>query len=190
MQTSVPLPRNIVLIGFMGCGKSTVGRELHDLLGYPLIDTDTVIENRAGKPISRIFADEGEEAFRELETGLLRELHADTGKRCIIATGGGIVIRPENREWLRLLGYVVWLRAPRHLILKRTRRNTARPLLATEDPAERIRTLLDERGPWYLECAHLQLDTAGLNSREVATGILESARYYFTTQQPPPCPPP
>lgn len=191
MQASQAVSSNIVLIGFMGCGKSTVGRELHTMLGYPLVDTDTVVEERAGKPISRIFADEGEEAFRDLESGVLRDLAADTTHPHIIATGGGIVTRPENREVLHRLGYVVWLRAPLHVILNRTRRNNARPLLQTDDPAERVRTLLALREPWYRETSHLQLDTAGLTSREIATGILECARYFFATQQsqPPPCPP-
>jgi len=189
MQPSAAIPHNIVLIGFMGCGKSTVGRELHGLLGYPLVDTDAVIEGRAGKAISRIFDDEAEAEFRQSEHGSLRERTADHTNPRIIATGGGIVTRPENRELLQHLGYVVWLRAPVSTILRRTRRNSSRPLLQTEDPAARIRSLLDQREPWYRESAHLQLDTAGLDSRELATGILESARYFFATQQPPPCQP-
>lgn len=190
MQASAPIPRNIVLIGFMGSGKSTVGRELHTILGYPLVDTDALIESRAGKPITRIFEDDGESAFRDLESGLLHELAEMTTAAHIIATGGGIVTRPENRECLKRLGYVVWLRAPVGVILHRTRRNHERPLLHTEDPAERIKTLLQQREPWYRESAHLQLDTTGLDSREIATGILESARYYFSTHPDPPCPEP
>lgn len=190
MQHADSIPHNLVLIGFMGCGKTTVGRELHGLLGYQLVDTDAVIEGRAGLPITRIFAEQGEEAFREMETGLLRELTAAEPIPRIISTGGGIVARAENRDLLRHLGYVVWLRAPASVILRRTRRNQSRPLLQTEDPATRIRLLLDEREPWYRESAHLTLDTAGLDSRELATGILESARYFFATQPPPSCPPP
>lgn len=190
MQTPHADHSNIVLIGFMGCGKSTVGRELHTMMGYPLVDTDAVIEEFAGKSISRIFADEGEETFRDLESRVIRELEHDGASPRIIATGGGIVARAENREALRQLGYVVWLRAPVHVILNRTRRNTSRPLLQTDDPADRVRTLLAEREPWYRETSHLQLDTAGLTSREIATGILESARYFFGTRPTnPPCPP-
>lgn len=183
MHASGRIPHNIVIIGFMGCGKSTVGRELLDLLGYPLVDTDAVIEQRAGKPISRIFADEGEEIFRQAETDLLRELAAGPAAPQIIATGGGIVIRPENRAIIRGLGYVVWLHAPVATIVRRTCRNNARPLLQTEDPAARIKILLEQREPWYRECAHLCLDTAGLDSRELAVGILESARVFFTSHQ-------
>lgn len=190
MPQSAPIPRNIVLIGFMGCGKSTVGRELHAILGYPLVDTDAVIEARAGKPISRIFEEDGETAFRDLETALLRELADTSPAGHIIATGGGVVVRPENRAYLQHLGYVVWLRAPASVIVKRTQRSNHRPLLETENPADFIHTLLAQREPWYRESAHLQLDTGGLTSREIATGILESARYFFANHPDPPCPEP
>ena len=184
MNPPTPRSENIVLIGFMGCGKSTVGRELHQRLGYPLVDMDQVIEQRAGKPITAIFADEGEAAFREMESALLRELAADHTARRIISTGGGVVGREENRVLLRQLGYVVWLDAPLEVILERTGRNRQRPLLHTDDPAARISALLAERLPLYQESAHLKLDTAGLNSGELATGILECARYFFSQPQP------
>jgi shikimate kinase len=180
MNADAQPPKNIVLVGFMGSGKSTVGRELHHLLGYPLVDMDQTIEQRAGKPITAIFADSGEEAFRELETGLLRELAAPDAPRRIISTGGGVVGRPENRELLRKLGYVVWLKAPVEVLLERTGRNRDRPLLHTENPRARIEALLGIREPWYREAAHLEVDTHGLDSGEIATGILESARYFFT----------
>lgn len=180
MNEGGEMPKNIVLIGFMGCGKSTVGRELHQRLGYPLVDMDQVIERTAGKPISRIFEEEGEAAFRDRETALLRELLEPTGIRRIISTGGGVVVRPENRQLLRRLGYVVWLHAPFGALVERTSRNHHRPLLRTEDPAEKIRTLLEQRKPWYAEAAHLKIETAGLDSTETATGILECARYHFT----------
>lgn len=164
----------------MGCGKSTVGRELHQRLGYPLVDMDQQIEEKAGKAITEIFADEGELAFRDMETALLREFNDPEAPRRIISTGGGVIGRAENRELLRTLGYVVWLDAPASVILARTGKNRSRPLLNTEDPAARIRALMDERMPSYQETAHLKLDTAGLDSSEVATGILECARYFFT----------
>ncbi len=173
-------PRNIVLIGFMGSGKSTVGRVLHKRLGYPLLDMDSVIEQRAGKPITEIFAQQGEAAFRDMETALLEELMERTADRRIISTGGGIVVREGNRPLLRKLGYVVWLHAPVEVILERTGKNRDRPLLHTVDPAERVRTLMEERKPWYRETAHLRVDVAGLDCDELASGILESARYFFT----------
>jgi len=182
MNESKAPPKNIVLIGFMGCGKSTVGRELHQKLGYPLVDMDQVIEQRAGKPITAIFAQNGEGAFREMETKLLEELNAPNPLRRIISTGGGVVGSAGNRALLRRLGYVVWLDAPMAVILDRTARNRERPLLDTEDPVARIHALMEVRRPLYQEVSHLKVDTAGLDSGELATGILESARYFFAQQ--------
>lgn len=183
MNRTESLPKNLLLIGFMGCGKSTVGRELHRRLNYPFIDTDHEIETRVGRRIKEIFAGEGgEPEFRDMETTLLREL-ADTsvdGTRRIISTGGGICGREENRSLLRRLGYVVWLHAPIELIIDRTSKSQDRPLLNTEDPAGRIRTLMEEREPLYREAAHLDIDTTGLDFKEISVGILESARYFFT----------
>jgi shikimate kinase len=173
-------PKNLVLIGFMGSGKSTVGRELNGRLGYELVDMDTVIEQREGRPITRIFEERGEEYFRNLETKLLRELSAPSEPRRIISTGGGVIGREENRELLRRMGYVVWLHAPVEVIAERTGRNRDRPLLHTDDPLGKISALLEKRKPWYRETAHLKVDTADLDCGEIATGILESARYFFT----------
>lgn len=180
MNESQTPPKNIVLIGFMGSGKSTVGRELHQRLGYPLVDMDQVIEQRAGKSIAAIFAAVGEEGFRDMETHLLEELNDTAAPRRIISTGGGVIGRKENRTILRHLGYVVWLHAPTAVILDRTAKNRERPLLHTEDPAVRIESLLAVRKPLYAETAHIKIETAGLDCKELATGILESARYFFT----------
>ena len=180
MQQAKSVLNNIVLIGFMGCGKSTISRELQRLLGYPLTDMDAIIEQRAGKPITRTFEEDGEAAFRDMESALLAELAAADHPPQIIATGGGVVIRPENRQRLQHLGYVVWLCAPPQVILSRTRHSQDRPLLHGENQATRITELLAQREPWYRQCAHLTVDTAGLSSREIASGILESARYFFT----------
>lgn len=166
----------------MGCGKSTVGRELHHRLGDPLVDMDQIIEQRVGKPITAIFADDGESVFRDMETALLRELSDSAAPRRIISTGGGVVGRAENRTLLRNLGYVVWLHAPAAVILKRTAKNQSRPLLHTEDPTAKIQALMVEREPLYQETAHLKLDTAGLRCGELATGILECTRYFFNNR--------
>ena len=174
------LPENIVLIGFMGCGKSTVGRELQHRLGYELVDMDHEIEQRAGKPITAIFEDVGEPAFREMETAVLKDLARETQRQRIISTGGGVVGREESRALLRRMGYVVWLAAPVEVILDRTAKSRTRPLLHTEDPATKIQHLMVEREPLYQETAHFKLDTAGLDSKELATGILECARYFFS----------
>ena len=180
MNESQPPPKNIVLIGFMGSGKSTVGRELNHRLGYPLVDMDHAIERKAGKPITAIFAEDGEQAFRDMETRLLEELMDPAAPRRIISTGGGVIGREGNRALLRQLGYVVWLHAPLALILERTAKNRERPLLHTDNPRERIEALMAARKPLYSETAHLRIDTSGLDCAELATGILESARYFFT----------
>jgi shikimate kinase len=180
MNHSEATPKNIVLIGFMGSGKSTIGRELHQRLGYQLMDFDQMIEEKLGKKITEIFRDEGETFFRDLETQLLTEIAQITGVRHIISTGGGVVVRPENRELLHKLGYVVWLNAKPNVIYERTSRNRERPLLQTENPRESIKQLMELREPWYRETAHLTVDTSGLESHEIAAGILESARYFFT----------
>lgn len=179
MNESQTPPKNIVLIGFMGSGKSTVGRELHHRLGYPLVDMDQVIEMRTRKSIRTIFEKMGEEAFREMETTLLKELIDPTVPRRIISTGGGVIGRERNRIMLRQLGYVVWLNAPLKVLLDRTAKNLDRPLLHVDDPASKIEALMTVRKPLYAETAHLKIDTAELDSDEIATGILESARYFF-----------
>ncbi|MGD7652697.1 MAG: shikimate kinase [Verrucomicrobiales bacterium] len=183
MNTPTTTPKNIVLIGFMGCGKSTVGRELHKNLGYQLVDMDHIIEERAGKPITKIFQQDGETAFRDQESSLLRELCQPGNPRRIISTGGGIIGRHENRELLRNLGYVVWLNAPRDTIIKRTLKHKTRPLLNTSDAADQITRLMAERHPLYAETAHLEVDTTGLSSYEVASGLLDCARYYFNNPE-------
>jgi shikimate kinase len=183
MNESTAMPENLVLIGFMGSGKSTVGRELERRLHYPLVDTDQVIEARAGQPIAGIFAgDGGEPAFRAMEAELLAELvdvSVADGQRRIISTGGGICTRAANRGLMRRLGFVVWLHAPFEVIFERTSKNNDRPLLHTPDPAGRIRELMAAREADYRDTAHLDIDTSGLNFDEIATGILESARYFF-----------
>jgi shikimate kinase len=182
MNSVEDLPKNIVLIGLMGCGKSTIGRKLQTMLGYPLVDTDQLIEEKAGCSISEIFDKRGEPYFRELESAVLHELSAPGTPRRIIATGGGVVGRRQNRKLLASLGYVVWLQAPVDVILQRTGRNRDRPLLQTGDPREKIEKLLVERSPLYREIADLSLETAGLEMEEIACGILESARYHFAAK--------
>ena len=165
----------------MGCGKSTVGRKLSEMLGYPLVDTDDLIERKARMPITRIFAERGEDYFRQLEAAVLQELAAPGSPRRIISTGGGIVTRKGNRRQLSTLGYVVWLKVAPEEIMKRTARNNDRPLLRTEDPERKIRDMMEVRLPLYEQCADLALDTKGLDASEVACGILECARYHFAS---------
>ena len=177
-ESEQPL-QNIVLVGFMGSGKSSIGRELHQNLGYELIDTDQVIEQQAGKSIPEIFDQEGEAAFRHYETELLEQLKTKQTSHHIISTGGGMVCSPKNRCLLRELGFVVWLQCSTKEILERTSQNKNRPLLQCDDPMHAISSLLQERSPYYQDTAHLEVNTTGLSLDEVSCGILESARYYY-----------
>lgn len=181
MNSGGTLPKNIILIGFMGCGKSTIGRHLERMLGYPLVDTDTLIEEKTEMRIPQLFSKRGECYFRELEGAILHQLSSPNAPRRIISTGGGIVVRKRNRSLLKELGYVVWLHAPVETILERTSRNRNRPLLNTPNPREKVDALLSERQPLYQSCSHLRIETTGLDAKEVACGILESARYYFAS---------
>ena len=145
--------RNVYLVGMMAVGKTTVGRHLASRLDLTFHDTDKVIENRAGADVSWIFELEGEERFREREHQVIEEL--TRRERVLLATGGGAVLREENRALLRATGIVVYLRSGVDLILERTRSDHRRPLLQVDDVRERIETLTAERGPLYESVAHL-----------------------------------
>jgi shikimate kinase len=162
----------IVLVGFMGAGKSSVGRTLARLSGLPRFDTDEIVAARFGLTVSEIFEKHGEETFREAETEALREV---VGKgTAIIVTGGGMVLRPENRQLLRELGTVVHLAADEETLYKRISRRATRPLLRTENPRATLSELLRARLPHYREVADLEVDTSLLSHDEVARRILES----------------
>ncbi len=162
---------NVVLIGFMGTGKTAVGQKVASQLGCEFMDTDTLIEAHAGRPIPRIFAEDGEEAFRRLEAEVVAAASASMG--VVIATGGGVVLRAENMQRLRQNGVIIALRADPRAILARvgTGGGEARPLLGS-DPEERIRRLLQERDALYQD-ADLTLDTSMLSLDEAASRILE-----------------
>ncbi len=179
------LPRqpNILLIGLMGSGKSTVGRIVAQMIGFQFIDTDALIVETTGRTIPEIFSDEGEEGFRRRESAALRSL---LGKRgCVIATGGGIVTRSENLPLLRHLGYVVWLDADPERLAIRTAMNNNRPLLAGEEsPKAKLERLLIMRKPLYKKLADLRIQTAELTPQETAYGVMESARVFFAKMKP------
>jgi 3-dehydroquinate dehydratase-2 len=149
--------KNLVLIGFMGSGKTSVGLKLSYRMRMPVEDTDKLIERKAGKTISAIFDEEGEDAFREKETALLREL-AEKNFRCIYSVGGGTPVRPENRELLRQLGTVIYLRIRPETVYERLKGDTTRPLLQCEDPLQKIRQLLEARREAYESCADIIID--------------------------------
>ncbi len=175
------LPRqNIVLIGFMGSGKSSVGRLIAGRLGFQFVDTDALIVQRAGMEIAQIFAREGEERFRDLETAALESLaHRE---RCVIATGGGVVLRERNRELLRELGFVVLLTASEEVIFERVSRNTKRPLLQTENPRATVSAMLAARQPAYAAAAQWTLDNSTLSHASTAEAVIAEARRVFAWQ--------
>ncbi len=150
----------VSLIGMPGSGKSTVGKEVAHRLGLAFADCDKAIEHRAGCSIAALFEREGEGAFRDLESQVLASLVAQGPS--VIATGGGIVLRPGNRELLRTRTRCVYLRAGPDLLWKRVRRDRRRPLLQVDDPQRRLREMSAEREPLYEETAHLLIDSEGL----------------------------
>jgi shikimate kinase len=161
--------RSIVLIGFMGTGKSAVGRLLASQEGWPRFDTDEMIATTLKMPISEIFVRLGEEQFREQETAVLETL--EVVQPSIIVTGGGAVMRSRNVARLRELGSLVCLTADPPTLLKRLGRRSNRPLLRTENPAETMRALLREREPFYHEAADFTVDTSALSHDQVAQSI-------------------
>lgn len=146
----------IVLVGMMGAGKSTVGRELARRHGLAFIDCDHELEARTGVKIATIFEIEGEDGFRRRETHLIDELIDAAG--VVLGTGGGIVLRAENREILQRRGIVVYLNVPPRVLWERTRHDRSRPLLQVPNPRERIETLHRERDPLYREVADIVVE--------------------------------
>ena len=163
--------RSLVLIGFMGSGKTSVGLKLSYKLRMAVEDTDKLIERREGKSISEIFADQGEEYFRQLETGLLSELSEQKFQR-IYSVGGGTPVREKNRELLKKLGTVVYLRIRPETVYERLKNDTARPLLQCEDPLKRIRELLESRKEFYEDCADVIIDVDDLSMDAILGKII------------------
>ena len=161
----------IVLIGFMGAGKSSVGRALARRTGLPLFDIDALVSERRGSSIAVIFALDGEDEFRACETAVLAGISAQPA---IIVTGGGIVLRAENVATMKRLGTVVYLTADEETLFERAMRRATRPLLQTSDPRATFAELLQVRAPLYRAAADVTVDTTGLRHEEVATAVLEA----------------
>lgn len=161
--------RNIALIGFMGTGKSSVGRHVADVLHFSFLDTDRVIEARAGKSITGIFQQDGEPAFREWERRIVQELARRS--RTVIATGGGLPADETNLASLKTHALVICLWASPEAIWQRTREHNHRPLLNEPDPLAKIRALLAQREPYYRQ-ADVLVNTELRSVREVAQQVV------------------
>lgn len=167
----------IFLVGPMGAGKSTIGRLLSEELNLPFIDSDKIIEDKAGANIPWIFDLEGEGGFREREEQAIDELTA--GDASVLATGGGAILRESNRKFLRSRGFVVYLETSVDHQLKRTQKDKNRPLLQTADPKKTLTDLLEIRGPLYEQTADWTVTTDGLSPKAVVQNIIE----HFSSQE-------
>ena len=165
--------KNIVLTGFIGTGKTAVGRKLSRLLNMELIDVDTEIEKSQKMTINDIFKKFGEPGFRNIETDMIKKLSGK--KNIIISTGGGAVLKQENLDILREKGIIVCLLATPETILRRTSHNSNRPLLQVEDPSGKIKELLNFRKPFY-DKADIPIDTEAKTPIQIAEEIIEKIK--------------
>ena len=163
-------PNRIFLIGPMGAGKTTIGKQLAQSLGMSFNDSDQEIQRRTGVDIPTIFEYEGEEGFRNREQQVIDELTQVDNQ--VLATGGGAVLRPENRQHLSARGIVFFLACSIQQQFERTYRDRNRPLLQTDDHLERLKSLMAEREPLYQGCADYTVSTEGRSASSVAHEIL------------------
>lgn len=166
---------NVILIGFMGCGKSTVGLRLSYRLRRTLLDTDREIEKEECRTISEIFAEDGEAYFRERETAVLRKLMGSANNQ-IISVGGGLPMREENRALLHELGQVFYLRAEGGTIYERVKDDSTRPLLQVDNPLQKIETLIKERDPYYMAAADEVIIVDGKSFSQILDEIEERVK--------------
>lgn len=167
------IPENIFLIGPMGVGKSTIGRQLANLLNKDFMDTDHEIEKRTGVDIPTIFDIEGEEGFRKREAAVLDEM--TSGSNLVLATGGGVILLEDNRRALRR-GFVVYLSASLETLIERTRRDKSRPLLQNTDRQKKIKELMTERDPIYRQESDIIVETDGRSAKAVAKEIVDQLK--------------
>jgi len=166
---------NLILVGLMGSGKTTVGRLVADRLGWRLIDTDRLIVERTGTPIPALFQEKGETFFRRLEKEALLELKDK--ERIVVATGGGIILDAENRSLLKETGLVIYLKTAPAVLATRVGRGEGRPLLMGRDPVLALTALLEAREAFYRQ-ADLVVVTDGRTPRQVAEEIITQAEYW------------
>lgn len=166
---------NVILIGFMGSGKTTVGLKLSYRLRRPVIDTDKEIEREEKRSISDIFATDGEQYFRDKETALLRKMLKSVNNQ-IISVGGGLPLRNENRELLHELGQVFYLKASAETIYGRVKNDTSRPLLQGPDPQTKIERLLNERNAHYTDAADVVINVDGKDFDQILCEIEQNVK--------------
>ncbi len=169
------MKQNIVLIGFMGCGKTTIGKALAEKLEYKLLDTDALIVEKEGKSINAIFAEQGEEYFRNTETKTIEELEQSLEK-AIVSTGGGLPLRECNGSILKKLGFVVFLKVEKETVLKRLEGDTTRPLLQGDNVEAKVESLLEFRNPIYEYTAHVVVATDNKSVDEIVEEIVRNYR--------------
>ena len=160
---------NIYLVGFMGTGKSTIGRQLAHQIGYQFLDSDQEIEKAVGLPVPKIFEEQGEAQFREYEKAFVETGHSREG--CVVSCGGGLIFQPGILKQLQAIGLVISLFATPETIFERTRANENRPLLNVEDPQAEIRRLLEKRMPVYRE-AGIGVLTDGRSIADIVAHIV------------------
>lgn len=165
--------RSIVLVGLMGCGKSSVGKRLAQKLGLPFVDADEEIERVAQKSITEIFADHGEAFFRDRETKVIARLLA--GEARVLATGGGAFVNPETRAKIKDCGISVWLKADLPVLLRRVAKRDTRPLLQNADPEGVMRTLMETRYPIYAE-ADITIESRDVPHDTIVADIIEALK--------------
>lgn len=168
--------KNIILTGFMGVGKTSVGTQLAKDLGYTFVDTDTLIEADQKITITEIFSAFGEPFFRDVEARIIRQVLQ--GENQVVSTGGGAVIRDENREAFKKAGFVICLTARPEVIYERIKQETHRPLLQTPDPQAKIKELLDSREKFYRQ-ADFVFDTSEKSVDDVIREIKEKIKHAF-----------
>lgn len=173
----MPVPARLILIGYRGTGKTSTGRALASRLGVPFVDADIVLEERLGCSIADLFRERGEGFFRDRESEVLRSIFENPAyESAVVSTGGGAVIRPENRELLRTAGVVIHLVADADTIHDRLKTDPTtgerRPQLTSLSDLAEIRALLAVREPWYADCAQATANTVGFSPEQVADHIL------------------
>jgi shikimate kinase len=173
--------RSIVMVGLMGCGKSSVGKRLANKLGLPFIDADEEIERVAQKSINEIFSDHGETFFRDRESKVIARLLASGPQ--VLATGGGAFINPETRAKIKENGISVWLRAELPVLMRRVAKRDTRPLLRDADPEAVMRKLMDDRYPVYA-MADLTVDSREVPHDSIVSEIIENLKKFLHLAQP------